>query len=91
MPLAASALLAGYPEVAVCTQSMKDVQDMHVRLSKEAQGWLIVCCGFFVEALALGGRSVFLVVLLIFEKDPDMHWTRSELSALVCVVCGYDN
>lgn len=61
---------------------------MHVGLSmsKEAQGWLIVCCGFFVEALAMGGRSLFIVVLLIFEKDPVMHWTRSELSTLMACV-----
>jgi hypothetical protein len=64
---------------------MTEVQD-HVGLSKEAQGWLIVCCGFFVEALAMGGRSLFLVVLLIFEKDPVMHWTRRELSALMACV-----
>ena len=62
------------------------MQDMDVGLSEVSRGWLIVCCGFFVEAFAIGGRSLFLIVLLIFEKDPVMHWTRSELSALMAVV-----
>ena len=56
--------------------------------TSQSRGWFLVICGFLAEALAIGGRSLFLVVLLVWDSGSDnsVHWTRSELSGLMALV-----
>ena len=59
---------------------------------REQRGWCIVLTGFLVEALAVGGRSLFLIVMLLWEDKGGsntmvaLNWTRSELSWLMALV-----
>jgi MFS family permease len=46
--------------------------------------WLIVLCCFLVDAVSLGGRALFLIVILLFEKD--LNWSISNLSLVMAVV-----
>ena len=46
--------------------------------------WLIVLCCFLVDACSLGGRSLFLVVIILFEKE--LNWSISNLSLVMAIV-----
>lgn len=59
---------------------------MPKNFAKETLGWLIVLAGFLTEGFAIGGRSLFLVVILIWEQDTEINWSRTELSTLMALV-----
>ena len=46
--------------------------------------WLIVLCCFLLDAISLGGRSLFLIVIILFEKD--LQWSVSNLSLVMALV-----
>ena len=48
------------------------------------RGWAIVLVAFLTDALALGGRALFAVVLLYWEKD--FGWTRSYISGSISLL-----
>lgn len=52
--------------------------------SKMIYPWLIVLCCFFVDAVSLGGRSLFLIVVLLFAKE--LNWSVSNLSLVMACV-----
>ena len=47
-------------------------------------GWLIILTIFTIDALVSGGRALFLVVILLWEKD--FGWNIASLSSLMAVV-----
>ncbi len=55
-------------------------------MRREFRGWCIVATGFLVEALAIGGRSLFLIVILLWAEEDYISWSRSELSGLMALV-----
>ena len=46
--------------------------------------WLIVICCFLVDAISLGGRSLFLIVILLFKKD--LNWSIANLSLVMAIL-----
>ena len=48
------------------------------------RGWTIVACAFSCDALALGGRALFAVVLLDWERD--FGWSRASISGAVSLL-----
>jgi len=50
----------------------------------EIRGWLIVFVAFLADALSLGGRALFVVVILFWEDE--FGWSRSDLSSLMALV-----
>ena len=48
------------------------------------RGWTIVLVAFLTDALALGGRALFAVVLLYWEKE--FGWTRSYVSGSISLL-----
>ena len=47
-------------------------------------GWLVILTIFVTDALVSGGRALFLVVILLWEKD--FGWNVASLSGLMAVV-----
>ena len=50
-------------------------------LAAEPLGWTIVLCSFLADALSLGARALFVVVLIFWQKE--FNWTTSELSGIM--------
>ena len=48
------------------------------------RGWSIILTLFLADALSLGGRSLFLILLVVWRDD--FGWETSSLSALMAVV-----
>jgi len=48
------------------------------------RGWLIILTIFATDALSLGSRALFLVMIL--EWEDDLKWNRASLSALMSIV-----
>ena len=57
---------------------------METKQTSSCRGWSIVACAFICDALALGGRSLFAVVLLDWESE--FGWSRSHLSSSVSLL-----
>ena len=57
---------------------LQDYMEGNKKISA-CRGWAIVACAFICDAFALGGRSLFAVVLLDWENE--FGWSRSELSS----------
>ena len=47
-------------------------------------GWMVIMTIFMADAICLGGRALFLIVILLFEEE--FGWNRGSLSALMAVV-----
>jgi predicted MFS family arabinose efflux permease len=65
---------------------MKDSKASPVEsaISSDKIGWFIVFVAFLTDALSMGGRSIFLVVIVIWESH--FGWSRAELSNLMVLV-----
>jgi len=49
-----------------------------------SKGWLIVLLMFLADALCLGGRSLFIVVMIYWQDE--FGWSRKDLGALIALV-----
>ena len=50
----------------------------------ELKGWTIVALGFIIDALAKGGKAIFVVMVLLWGEE--FGWSRSQLSLLGALV-----
>jgi MFS family permease len=56
------------------------------RQISQIRGWMIVLVSFFADALSLGGRALFMVVIVLWQSDKDIRWSVSKLSILMAIV-----
>ena len=69
------------------TISKADLDESSIsKADLERRGWLVVFISFFADALAMGGRALFIIIIILWEDDESISWNRTELSALMAVV-----